>query len=153
MANLTPEEAAAADAQALADLEAEEAAIKQAATLRETQAQADAALNQAQADKQLAATLKTQEAQRRANLETVAGIQLAPLPPKPLQVVNLDEEVQAQVSQTGGQSFFFGDINLIKFKDGTSYHVTGSRKRIFDPIIIANLIEASKNPALKIFPE
>lgn len=124
----TPED----DAKALADLEAEE--------------------NQKKAAEEIAANQAARDAEIQANASAQAGMQTAP---RPLKVVDLDERITAQTMPEGvqGQNFFFGDINLLKFPDGSTYHIQRRHVTIFDPKVIANLLEASKNSALKIFPE
>ncbi len=66
-------------------------------------------------------------------------------------IVDLEEQQQADAAKTEGHSFFFGDIGVIKFPDGTSYHVKANRALITDPKVVENLLEAAKNPFLKIF--
>lgn len=70
---------------------------------------------------------------------------------KPPKVVDLEEELRSDPKAPEGHSFFFGDIGLLKFADGTSYHIRKNRDTISDPKLIDNLLEAAKNPSLKIF--
>lgn len=72
-------------------------------------------------------------------------------------IVNLDDEIAKESApieqQRNGASFWFGHVGMLKFPDKTEYHVRANRAFITDPILIANLIEAAKNPASKIFPQ
>lgn len=137
MAKNTPEDDA--DAKALAELEKEEAALK---------------ANTAARDAELAANQAAKDAEIQANASAQSGMQTAPLR-KPLPIVNLDEQFQSQFAPPGqaGQGFFFGDINVLKFPDGSTYHIQKAHATIYDPALIEKLTAASKNPALKIFLE
>lgn len=72
-------------------------------------------------------------------------------------IVNLDDEIAKESApieqQQNGVSFWFGHVGVIKFPDKSEYHARANRAFITDPILIANLNEASKNPASKIFPQ
>lgn len=93
--------------------------------------------------------------------DAVAGMQTsadAPQPKRgpgrPKKVVEIDDAEQMQSVPEGvGQSFWFGEIGLLKFPDKTEYHINQRRAFITDPKLIANLTEASKNESLKIFLE
>lgn len=93
--------------------------------------------------------------------DAVAGMQTSANAPvkrgpgrPPKQVVDIDEAAQIQAAQEGtGKSFWFGEIGLLEFKDGTKYHICKRRDFVTDPKLIENLTESSKNPSLKIFPE
>lgn len=70
---------------------------------------------------------------------------------KPPKIVDLEEELKADPKAPEGHSFFFGEVGLLKFPDGTSYHIRKNRDVIKDEKLVENLLEAAKNPALKIF--
>ena len=75
--------------------------------------------------------------------------------PKAVPVVDIDEatapESAKQDAAANGTTFIFNEVQLLKFKDGTSYHVSKNKATITDSKMVANLIEASKNPINKIF--
>lgn len=75
--------------------------------------------------------------------------------PTPIPIVDIDEVEQqiASPSPGGGQRFFFGEIGVLKFDDGTKFHIRKHHQLVTDPAEITNLIEAAKNPAHKIFLE
>lgn len=74
---------------------------------------------------------------------------------KPIEIVGLEEAIETGGSsdQPEGVKFIFNDVQVLKFKDGTSYHIQKQRARITDPKLIKNLTELSKNAAYKIFIE
>lgn len=82
-----------------------------------------------------------------------------PIEPEPtaIPIVNLDDEIAKESApieqQQNGVNFWFGHVGMIKFPDKSEYHVRANRAFITDPALIANLIEASKNPSSKIFPQ
>lgn len=75
---------------------------------------------------------------------------------KAIEIVGLEEAIEAGGSDLPpivGTKFCFNDIQVLKFKDGTSYHIRKQRATISDPKLIANLTEAAKNRHNKIFIE
>lgn len=72
-------------------------------------------------------------------------------------IVNLDDEIARESApieqQRNGVLYWFGHVGMLKFPDKTEYHVRANRAFITDPALIANLTEAAKNPANKIFPQ
>jgi hypothetical protein len=146
----TTSDPVADDAKALADLEAEEAALKLSADLKSSDPEKNKAA-------QLAA-LKANEDKVRANMQTAQAAREA-LKPKPrrmpIGVINLDEQAQAQTLPEGAKpfAFFIGEIGLLKFADGSKYHVRSNHVTTYDQKLADKLTEASKNKALKIFPE
>lgn len=72
-------------------------------------------------------------------------------------IVNMDDEIARESApieqQRNGVSYWFGHVGMLKFPDKTEYHVRAQRVFITDPALIANLTEAAKNPANKIFPQ
>lgn len=80
----------------------------------------------------------------------------APAEP-PLDIVDLDAVIESE-SRTpeetkSGVSFWFGEVGVFKFDDGTSYHASRNRAFITDPKLIANLKTASQNKTSKIIAE
>jgi hypothetical protein len=136
---------AAAEGNAPADLEAADQAALTALTAQESELRAGE--EKLRAKMQSAAAVR--EALKRQAAKTTA-------PRKPLAVVNLDEQAQAQ-AQAGnegpGQKFFFGSIDRLKFADGTTFHIRSAHMTVFNPVVIENLKKASENKALKIFLE
>lgn len=72
-------------------------------------------------------------------------------------IVNMDDEIARESApieqQRNGVSYWFGHVGMLKFPDKTEYHVRANRVFITDLALIANLTEAAKNPANKIFPQ
>lgn len=133
-----------ADKQAQAELDREEADAKQrenpsfavpgTPSRAELQASADAA-----------ATARAQGPSAQAGMQTSQS---------PLRIVDLEDEVQAQAQpDEKGTRFWFGEVQVLKFPDKSEYHITRKRAMISDPVLVAKLIEASKNPTNKIFIE
>lgn len=80
-----------------------------------------------------------------------AGMQTA------VQVADIDDAIveatQPEVA-ANGKRFFFGNVDVLKFKDGTQYHIQKQHAFVTDQKVISNLIEhAAANPHAKIFPE
>lgn len=72
----------------------------------------------------------------------------------PIQIVDIDEIVsQTPSAIQDGKRFWIGSAGVLKFQDGTHYHVRSRHVIATDPKLIENLNEASKNPANYIFPE
>lgn len=90
-------------------------------------------------------------------MSAVAGMQTEGPQPEPEpkkkgpRIVDFDEQIQSEVAPTPGQSFFFGEVGVLKFADGTQYHIKKNRATISDPKLIENILKAAENPALKIF--
>lgn len=74
----------------------------------------------------------------------------------PIEVADIEDEILATTQPelaAQGKRFFFGNITLFNFPDGSSYHVQKAHALVTNPKIIANLIEASENKHNKIFPQ
>jgi hypothetical protein len=94
------------------------------------------------------------------NLEPEGATPITETPepePTATPIVNLDDEIARETApvelQKNGVNFWFGHVGVVKFPDKTEYHVKSNRAFITDPTLIANLTEAAKNPASKIFPQ
>lgn len=72
-------------------------------------------------------------------------------------IVNLDDELARESApieqQQNGVNFWIGHVGLLKFPDKTEYHVRTNHIFVTDPTLIANLQEAAKNPASRIFQQ
>lgn len=73
----------------------------------------------------------------------------------PIEIVGIEDAVKAGGTPVleKGTMFCFNNLQVLKFKDGTSYHAKTQRVTISDEKLIANLIEASKNRGNHIFIE
>ena len=77
-----------------------------------------------------------------------------PTKDEPLSVVEIDPSKPTEAATPkDGTSFYFGEIQVLNFADGTSFHVKQQRATVSDAKLIANLKEAAKNPSNKIFIE
>lgn len=77
--------------------------------------------------------------------------------PEPIEIVDLDAMLKSEsltpTEAASGQSFWFGELGVLNFADGTSYHARDHREFITDTILIENIKTAAANPTLKIFTE
>ncbi len=76
---------------------------------------------------------------------------------KALTIIDIEEaELQTEgevtpEAQPPGTRFYFGEIGVFHFGDGTSYHVRDRRDNVTDPQLAANLIAYGQaNPSCKI---
>jgi len=76
---------------------------------------------------------------------------------QPLQVIDIEEAVAfeslSETQKLSGVSFFFGEIGMIQFPDGSQHFAGKHREFVTDPELIEKLTEAAKKPRSKIFPE
>jgi len=76
---------------------------------------------------------------------------------EPLKVIDIEDAVAAEslseAEKLAGQSFFFGQIQMLTFEDGSKYHIAKHRDFITDPELIEKLKAAAQNPSNRIFPE
>lgn len=73
---------------------------------------------------------------------------------KPIETVDIDDAIEQAANPEAaklGKRFFFGHVGLLKFEDGTQYHIAKQHATISDPKLIANIIKASEKPNSKIF--
>lgn len=77
--------------------------------------------------------------------------------PEPIEIVDLDAMLKSEsltpAEAATGQSFWFGELGVFNFADGTSYHARAHRDFITDPALIENIKTVAQNPTLKIFIE
>lgn len=74
----------------------------------------------------------------------------------PVEVADIEDEILATTQPelaAQGKRFFFGNIALFNFPDGSSYHVQKAHALVTNPQTVENLIEAAKNKHNKIFPQ
>lgn len=65
------------------------------------------------------------------------------------------EEAELQVTQpesaASGKRFFFGEVGVLKFDDGTTYHIQKHHVTLTDQSVIANVMKEAEKPNSKIF--
>lgn len=109
------------------------------------------------ASKNVIAGFASVAGQQKTESEILPLPQESILPPAngPVQVIDVEDAVKPQPEgkPLTGQGFFFGEVMIHKFKDGTQYAVTKNRAFITDKKLIKNLKAASADPSLKIFPD
>lgn len=84
---------------------------------------------------------------------------VAEIPAQTIPIVNLDEEIASEVAAkpTGARpkmsAFWFGEVLLLKFPDGTEYHVQQKGvHHISDPVLAENLkAYGEANSGAKVF--
>lgn len=74
-----------------------------------------------------------------------------------VEVADIDDAIveatQPEVA-ANGRRFFFGAVDVLKFPDGTTYHIQKQHAFVTDQRVIDNLLAyAEKHPHAKIFPE